>query len=781
MRKEEFMRAFLVAAICGWLCSAGFGQAVTPLFARGYTVIPEPQKVILDTHDFTFGRNWQLRVDKSVAANDVAVETLRGDLAARFNVTLGTSNGRGGILSLRIAPGSVHVGRALDPHKAALAEQAYRIDLNNGSITITANAPTGLFYGVDTLIQLLRPNMGTLWLPEGTIEDWPDLQLRNIYWDDIHHLDRVDALKHALRQAAFYKVNGFVLKLNGHFQFKSAPAVIEPYALTPAELQELTNYGLHYHVQLIPYLDGPAHVAFILKHPEYTKLREFPESNYEMCATNPASYKLLDGMYQDLLDANKGVKYFFLPTDEPYFIGLANNSQCDEASLAKQLGSLGQVYVHFLTKAGSYLHDRGRTVMFWGLDPLHPSDIQSLPPYLVNSFVYGPEMDKAFHQRGIQQMIITYAVGEEYLFPDYAILPESERLHQAKPGDEPDLPKAGALMDKISFDPSRVYTSVIGEISTGWGDNGVNPETVWLGYIASDAAGWHPGSPSAVEFSSAFYSLFYGIKVVDMDRIYQLMSQQAQSWTDSWDWTPSKTRKPIWGGYHAIYNPPRPARDQTIPLPISPGANLEYTSSWSTENAKRIALAAQAKQANNILVGLLNEDIQRAQFNRYNLEVYLTIANLCRQNLDMIAGIHEMDVDLASASQLKDKDPKAAIDEVDGALDLATSIWQERNKVLQNTVATWDKSWFPRVEEVNGRRFLHQLDDVKDHLADRTVDMSFLVYREKALPFGEWVNSIAEARNHFATTHDLPVRKYSLPWHDFSASSVKPADQSGVH
>ena len=83
-------------------------------------------------------------------------------------------------------------------------------------------------------------------------------------------------LSGTMRQAAFYKINGFVLKLNGHFQYKSAPAVVEPYALRPAELQELTNYGLHYHVQLIPYLDGPAHIAFVLKHPEYVKLREFP-------------------------------------------------------------------------------------------------------------------------------------------------------------------------------------------------------------------------------------------------------------------------------------------------------------------------------------------------------------------------------------------------------------------------------------------------------------------------------------------------------------------------
>jgi len=38
-----------------------------------------------------------------------------------------------------------------------------------------------------------------------------------------------------------------------------------------------------------------------MKHPEYAKLRGYPESNYELCATNPDSYKLLCGMFQDLL------------------------------------------------------------------------------------------------------------------------------------------------------------------------------------------------------------------------------------------------------------------------------------------------------------------------------------------------------------------------------------------------------------------------------------------------------------------------------------------------
>jgi hypothetical protein len=66
---------------------------------------------------------------------------------------------------------------------------------------------------------------------------------------------------------------------------------------------------------------------------------------------------------------------------------------------------------------------------------------------------------------------------------------------------------------------------------------------------------------------------------------------------------------------------------------------------------------------------------------------------------------------------------------------------------------------------------LHELDDVKDHLPDRTVDMSYLVYRETLFPFGTWVNSIAAARNQFAAAHNLPVRNYQLSWDDLSVTS----------
>ena len=117
---------------------------------------------------------------------------------------------------------------------------------------------------------------------------------------------------------------------------------------------------------MIPYLDGPGHDAFILKHPEYAGLREYPESNYEFCSTNPDTYKLFYGMFDDLLAATKGSKYFVLSTDEPYYVGLAKNAQCNEADRAKELGSVGKLLAEFVTKTAGYLHDRWAAGDFLG-------------------------------------------------------------------------------------------------------------------------------------------------------------------------------------------------------------------------------------------------------------------------------------------------------------------------------------------------------------------------------------------------------------------------------
>ena len=742
---------------------AGRAETVSKLWSRGYAVLPDPQRVELPDGDRQFGPEWQLQRGAGIAESDVAVETLEQELESRFGLRVTASAAT--VVRLEMKAGSVIPGETMDSDRQAIAGQAYRIEIGESDIAITANEPAGLFYGVQTLVQLLRPRRGAYYLPLCRITDWPDLQLRHIYWDDAHHLDRLPELKRAVRQASFFKINGFALKLEGHFQFRSAPAVVEPYALSPAEFQELTDYGLRYHVQVIPYLDGPAHIAFILKHPEYAKYRSFPDSNYELCATNPEAVKFLSGMFQDLVDANRGGKFVYFSTDEPYYIGLADNPACQEKAAAQKPGSVGKLLARFITQIAEPLHEQGRTVMFWGEYPLVASDIDALPPYLVNGETYGPEFDPLFHRRGIRQMIYTSTQGEERFFPDYFSLPSSRRLHSRAP----DAGRVAGGFRKISFDTARGQTDLIGTVVAGWADAGLHPETFWLGYSTITAAGWRPASRSAEESAGVFYKLFYGDGAIEMNRLYQLMSQQAQFWSDSWERGPS-WRKPIFGNSDHIYNPRKPLKDDTLGLPAAPGPNLKFDPKWTAENARRLQLASDSLADNDELAGLLHQNLRSVEINRYNLEVYLSIANLYRQNLDLLLGLRRMCSQLESAQKAASQGkPKDALESVDGALGEAEEIRRERNEALHNAVTTWYKSWYPRTSEANGRKFLHELDDVKDHVPDRTVDMSYLVERELRLPFGKWVASIRAARNQFAAANHLPADTRRFDWLDLEA------------
>ncbi|HVB28501.1 MAG TPA: glycoside hydrolase family 20 zincin-like fold domain-containing protein, partial [Terriglobia bacterium] len=187
----------VLAIVLAWVPLNGATQS--PLFDRGYNVIPIPQKVELQGGDLEFGSGWRLETGQGVKPDDVAVTSLKKGLETRDGITLET-RGRGKAIELAIQPGSVEIGQAADKDKQALEEQAYKLEIGSSGIRITANAPAGLFYGVETLVQLVKQSQGKLWLPEASITDWPDLEQRNIYWDDNHHLERMEVLKKALRQ-----------------------------------------------------------------------------------------------------------------------------------------------------------------------------------------------------------------------------------------------------------------------------------------------------------------------------------------------------------------------------------------------------------------------------------------------------------------------------------------------------------------------------------------------------------------------------------------------------
>ncbi|MFN7995020.1 MAG: beta-N-acetylhexosaminidase [Bryobacteraceae bacterium] len=752
------MKALIRFTLPLMLCTGVYGMPVSALYSRGYTVIPEPQRVELKTDDFDFGKSWRITAGSN-AAGDPAVEILKDQIKERFGLALET-RGEGKTIELAIRPGSVQAG-------AEVVSQAYRLTLGPQGIRIVANASPGLFYGVETLIQLITPTRTGWRLPEAEISDWPDVPLREVFWDEQEHLDHFDVLQQAIRRAAFFKVNAFVLRLNGHFEYASAPALVDPYALSPRQLQDLTDYGLRYHVQVVPYLDGPAHANFILEHDEYAHLRAFPETAFEMCSANPETYKLLQGMFQDLLNANKGVGYFHLSTDEAWFIGKADREGCREAQRARELGSPSKLWVEFTQKTAGFLNDHGRKVIFWGEDPLQVEDIPALPNGLINGEVYSPAYNKAFRARGIRQMIYTNSLPDDPMFPFYSVLSPKEELHPHAAEE-----RATGVYNEISFPSARSEADIIGAGIYAWADLGPHPETYWLGYAVGASAMWHPASPDPHELTQSFYRLFYGRGASDMGRLYQLMSTQAQFWATSWDSEPSG-KLPLIFGYSYGIGPFVP-HISTIPLPPVPaGDYLRLGGNWTQENARRLELAWKFLGENDELENLLYANMPAVEFNSHNLEVYLSIATLCRQNLLMFKSLDDANKALEKAQEEAGKlhytDAVAALDQM---LDLAGRIRDDRNQALNDTAVAWYKTFFPRVREANGRHVARSPQNFvntapTDAARRRQEDFVYLLEREFSLPFGEWTTQVLQVRNQYAAAHKLPGRAMNFDWQDY--------------
>ncbi len=106
---------------------------------------------------------------------------------------------------------------------------------------------------------------------------------------------------------------------------------------------------------------------------------------------------------------------------------------------------------------------------------------------------------------------------------------------------------------------------------------------------------------------------------------------------------------------------------------------------------------------------------------------------------------------------------------LDAALDAVEYIRQQRNGVIHNVAETWYKSWLQRVAEANGRRFLHELDDVQNPPPALTVDMSYVVYRELLLPLDDWAEKVLAVRNQYAQAHGLSLRNAGPDWKDTTA------------
>lgn len=151
------------------------------------------------------------------------------------------------------------------------ADEGYQMEVNAEGIGITAAREAGLFYGLQTLRQLLA---GGKSVPFCKITDYPAFGMRGFMLDCGRNFQTIKSLKEQLDLAARIKVNFFQWHLTDHpawhVQCKAYPVLNDPSkrtrdakdTYTYKQIRELFEYARARNITIIPELDMPGHSSY---------------------------------------------------------------------------------------------------------------------------------------------------------------------------------------------------------------------------------------------------------------------------------------------------------------------------------------------------------------------------------------------------------------------------------------------------------------------------------------------------------------------------------------
>jgi hypothetical protein len=348
--------------------------------------------------------------------------------------------------------------------------------------------------------------------------------------------------------------------------------------------------------------------------------------------------------------------------------------------------------------------------------------------------------------------------GAELLFPNHL------HNYQSTGGDQG--PSIGRLKSTFQGVASSMVWQgkPIGVFGAAWGDSGLHNETFWLGWAAVAEMGWRPGDLPVEQMAAEFMNIYYGPRVSDMVEVYRGLQAQARFFESSWDRAVSKARGP---GYGNSYGKGTGTTrfDQTLPQPAMPTMpGLSFTPVYVGNYGKLAEDAGRLALENDELIHRIHQNIAKADRNRYNLEVFLSIAELTGHHNRLIFGMKSIEEKLKAARAAAEKnDPQQAVGRLVAAYEQARDIVEERHKTFRRLKTTWEKSRLPKGQEVNGKKFYHELDDTKDHWADRRPDLSYMIAPEESIELEKWMKQLSSLIQEYAKKNNVRARALAEP------------------
>ena len=273
-----------------------------------------------------------------------------------------------------IRPSSFLNYDSLTKIQALRINQGYNIIIKDKFIHVSASTPQGLFYGTQSLKQIIRHQLLTennLNIPWYYIFDYPSLEYRG-WMDDISRgpIPTKEFIKEEIRRLAEYKFNFFNLYTEHLFKLEDYPDIAPTDGLTAEEIKELTDFAKDYYIEFIGNQQCFAHAEKTLDNPFYDDIKD---TRFNFNPGVDETYEFLEVLLGETAQAYES-KYFNINCDETESLG---NGKAES-----YIDSLGaeNAYCQHINKVYDILKKYDKEVMMWGdIIAKNPEMIKQLP------------------------------------------------------------------------------------------------------------------------------------------------------------------------------------------------------------------------------------------------------------------------------------------------------------------------------------------------------------------------------------------------------------------
>lgn len=570
-----------------------FAQVKQSVLGSKFKLLPIPKKV-----ELLQGNGIRHNAITSISFEEGAVKPVLDDV---FSNLKETGKKAAGTIVFRI------------DNNATSSPEGYILEIKNGYVTISAKAPAGLFYGAQTLAQLVQDAKDQqVTIPACRITDYPDIDYRAIHLDLKHHLDSLSYYYSLMDRLADVKVNAIIVEFEDKLKYEQTPIVGASHAISIKDFEALSNYAHDRNIEISPLVQGLGHASFILKHPEFKELRDDTASDWSFDPLNPKTYEVQFSLYLDAMKATPHGKYLHVGGDEVGKLGMSD--------LAKKSGkSPIELQMIWLTKVCEFAKQHGRIPIFWDDMVFKLSNLYKT--------TYDPSLSKS-------QVDALWAENEKLLnenvnlFPKTCVYMRWNYDDPTLPGNMkalewyhknglhamaatsaqqiwPMLPRANSNFQAVK-DFSRITAKekLDGILCTLWDDTSPHFETYWRGIYDFALFSWNYIDLKKDEAHATFRHRFYGPKLSSQAYAFQdTLEQSALFWEKAL----------IDKGDRDNY----PSTIDTLDLPSDnkPGA-------WSASNAKKLAAARKQVAVYNYVKQTINKGIENAVRNKYALEIF---------------------------------------------------------------------------------------------------------------------------------------------------------------